>query len=327
MYNAELKERFVSEYSKSESNRRVLSNAFGAIGKWEEKFGKDLCHMNREELSQALPDVIGYRTGGQDTRKSGIFHYIQWCVDNRVEGATLEAMSVDFGDLILDKMRRQSVANPQQLQRYLDCIFEKESEETLDVTYRCYYWLAYMGIMKEEDALSLDASNVDFEDMVIRIGDREYPFYREAIPSIRKCATLQSFQDVHPLHERRRADRTRGTALLRGFGSKSPDLMSFRAALVRKSRERKYAPAGSENDPSLNLALSYPRIWIAGRFYDMLEKERAGMSVDFTYLAEESMRGKDYVWSSGQDAVKAARTQFAKRYRRDYELWKRAYSV
>ena len=39
MYNQELKEQFVSAYSKNESKRRSLYNIFEALGKYEERRG------------------------------------------------------------------------------------------------------------------------------------------------------------------------------------------------------------------------------------------------------------------------------------------------
>lgn len=326
MYNAELKERFVSAYSKDESKRKILYTMFGALEKCEEKLGKDFCQMNHEDLNQVLPEIVGYRFRSRYSRSALLRAYCQWCVDNHVEGASMEVANVDFGELGIEKMQRQSVANPQHLQRYLDCIFEKESEETVDVVFRCYYWLAYMGIMNEEDALALDVSNVDFEDMTVRIGEKEYPFYREAVPSLRKCATLQSFRYIHPFYDVVRKDRAPGTKLLRGL-SGDGSAKAIRVVVCRKAREKKYAPAGIENDKAMNLSLSYTRVWLSGRFYDMLEKERAGMSVDFTYLAEEFMAGKTYNLSSGRNSLDAKVRWYAKEYQRDYERWKQAHSV
>ena len=234
--------------------------------------------------------------------------------------------SVDFDRVGLDKMRRQSVASPQHLQRYLDSVFEKESEETVDVVYRCFFWLAYMGVMKEEDALSIDVSDVDFEDMAIHFNGKDYPFYREAVPSIKKCATLESFRYVHPNYDPVLKERAPGTKLLRGLKD-TRSLQVFRNTICRKERERKFLPAAIKDDKSLDLSLSFDRVWLSGRFFVMLENERSGMSVDFTYLAEEFMEGKEYNLSSGRNLIGAKKRQVAGDYLRDYEQWKLAYSV
>lgn len=326
MYNAELKERFVSAYSKDESKREPLYVMFEALGKCETKMGKDLCQMNEEELDQVLSEIVGYRYSSKRTRSSSLRAYVRWCVDNHIDGATLAIMNVDFGSVGLDKMRRQSVANPQHLQRYLDSIFEKESEETVDVVYRCYFWLAYMGVMREEDALSIDVSDVDFEDMAIHFNGRDYPFYREAIPSIKKCAALESFRYIHPKYSPVVKERAPGTKLLRGLkDTLSPQV--FRNTICKKEKERKFLTTAMGNDKSLELSLSFNRVWLSGRFFSMLESERSGMSVNFTYLAEEFMDGKEYDLSSGRNLIGAKKRQVARDYLRDYERWKLAYSV
>ena len=234
--------------------------------------------------------------------------------------------SIDFDRIGLDKMRRQSVASPQHLQRYLDSVFEKESEGTVDVVYRCFFWLAYMGIMKEENALSIDISDVDFEDMAIHFNGKDYPFYREAIMSIKKCATLESFRYLHPNYEPVIRERAPGTKLLRGFKD-VPSIHAFRNTICRKERERKFCTAAMKNDKSLDLSLSFDRVWLSGRFFVMLENERSGMSVDFTYLAEEFMEGREYDLSHSRNLIGAKKRQVARDYLRDYEQWKQAYSV
>ena len=326
MYNQELKEQFVSAYSKNESKRRSLYNIFEALGKYEEKLSKDFCQMNDEEINYVLQELMGYRARSKTTRGSSLRAYARWCFDNQIPGAMRSMESIDFDRIGLDKMRRQSVASPQHLQRYLDSVFEKESEGTVDVVYRCFFWLAYMGIMKEENALSIDISDVDFEDMAIHFNGKDYPFYREAIMSIKKCATLESFRYLHPNYEPVIRERAPGTKLLRGFKD-VPSIHAFRNTICRKERERKFCTDAMKNDKSLDLSLSFDRVWLSGRFFVMLENERSGMSVDFTYLAEEFMEGRKYDLSHSRNLIGAKKRQVARDYLRDYEQWKQAYSV
>ena len=324
-YNQELKEQFASAYSKSKSKRKSLYNIFESLGKYEEKLSKDFCQMSEEELGYVLQELMGYRSRSKSTRGSSLRAYARWCYENHILGATRAMESVDFNRVGLDKMRRQTVASPQHLQRYLDSIFEKESEETVDVLYRCFFWLAYMGIMKDEDALSIDISAVDFEEMAIHFNGKDYPFYREAIPSIKKCATLTSFRYLHPNYDPVVKKRAAGTKLLRG-SKENPSLQIFRNTVCRKERERRFR-SETNCDKSLDLSLSYDRIWLSGRFFNMLENERSGMSVDFTYLAEEFMDGKEYDLSHTRNRIDAKERQVASDYLRDYKQWKLAYSV
>lgn len=326
MYNQELKEQFVSEHSKDEGKREVLHTLFGALGKHEERLGKDFCQMNAEELRQVVPEIIGIRSSSRSTRKMTLHTYCQWCVDRGVPGSGMAIQEVDFNDLGTDKLRRQSVANPQHLQRYMDTIFEKETEETVDLVYRCFFWLAYIGIMRDEDALNVDVSDVDLDAMAIHFGGRDYPMCMESIYCIKKCATLQEFRFLHPNYEPRVKSRVPGTKLLRGLiGTIS--LPKFRCVINRKIRLAHTLQDGEKKDPSLDLSLSYNRVWLSGRFYTMLENERAGMSVDFTYLAEEFMEERKYDLSERKETFSTLRGRIARNYRRDYERWKSVYSV
>lgn len=326
MYNQELKEQFVSEHSKNEGKREVLHTLFGALGKHEERLGKDFCQMNAEELRQVVPEVIGSRSVSRSARKVTLHTYCQWCVDRGVPGAGMAIREIDFNDLSADKLRRQSVANPQHLQRYMDTIFEKETEDTVDLVYRCFFWLAYIGIMRDEDALNIDVSDVDLDAMAVHFGGKDYPMCRESIYCIKKCATLQEFRFLHPNYGLKIKSRTPGTKLLRGLMG-AVSLPKFRCVINRKIRLARTLQNDGQKDPSLDLSLSYNRVWLSGRFYTMLENERAGMSVDFTYLAEEFMEGKEYNLSSGRNLIGAKERQIAKSYMRDYERWKSVYSV
>lgn len=326
MYNQEQKERFASECSKSDSMRTSLHVLFEATGKYEEEYGKDICQMNEDELSRVLPEIFGYRASSKRARIAFLRSYIRWCVDNNVPGSCLAYMNIDLDSIGIDKLRRQTVASPQHLQRYLDSILAKESEDTVDVVYRCFFWLAYMGIMREEDALTVDESDVDFEDMAIHFNGKDYPFYREAIPAIKKCVNLKSFRYSHPYYGSVYKPRADGTALLRGINGVMT-IKVIRIRICNLVKARKYLPKGMENDKSLDLSLSYDRVWLSGRFFTMLENERSGMSVDFKYLAEESMAGKEYNLSSGRNLIGAKVRQKAMDYKIDYERWKQAYSV
>lgn len=327
MYNQELKEQFVSEYSKTEGSREMLHTLFGALGKHEERLGKDFCQMNAEEMRQVVPEIIGSRSASKSTRKTLLRTYSQWCVAHKVPDAGMAILEVDFNDLSTDKLRRQSVANPQHLQRYMDTIFEKETENTVDLVYRCFFWLAYIGIMRDEDALNIDVSDVDLDAMAIHFGGKDYPMCMESVYCIKKCATLQEFRYIHPNYEEPITKaRAPGTKLLRGMTAVL-DLLNFRCTINRKIRLSRALPDGKEKDPSLDLSLTYNRVWLSGRFYTMLENERAGMSVDFNYLAEEFMEGKEYTLSGVRLPAKRVRQRVARGYLADYERWKSVYSV
>ena len=219
-------------------------------------------------------------------------------------------------------MRRQTVANPQHLQRYLDSIFEPEEEETIGCTLRCYFWLAYMG-MDEEDAFNITTSEVDLANMVIKHNDREYIIYRESIPAFRNCVRLKRFRYKHPNHTSiSYKDRAPGDCLLRGISANKPNTQAFRVEISRRKKKASVIKTNS----SLDLDLSFSRAWMSGIFYRMLERERAGIPADFLEIAIQFTEGRTYTLSRRQ-TVQDKQRRLAKYYLNDYNRWKEAYSV
>lgn len=148
----------------------------------------------------------------------------------------------------LSKVKRQMISSPLHLQRVLDEVFDKESEETIDVIYRCYYWMAFGGI-KEDDTLLVKASDIDFANMEIAYKDTHIPLYREALPAFHKAAELNSFRYKNPNYSRTIIrDRVPGDTLMRGIRAVT------KTATLRSILSKKSAKAIEDGLPSNILA-------------------------------------------------------------------------
>ena len=327
MYNEKTKLKFISEFSTSVSRRCVAELLFEATEPYEKRWGADICTRDKEEVQQVVDDVVGARAMSQKTRLSILRSYARWCIENNVDGAQDGILQINT--VGVEKLKRQTVANPQHLQRYLDRICDDETAKTVSCTYRCFYWLAYSGVLNEKDALDIITSDVDFEDMMIRHGGQEYPIYREAITSFKMCVNLTTFVYKHPNYTgckevlRIRGD---GNLLLRGF-NETVSLYSMRVQMSRRASEHKTKNTTCVDNGILGLKLSYYRVWLSGLFYRMYEAERAGMPVDFTAVAEQFMESKTYKLDSGRNTLAAKRKALARSYLIDYNNWKEAYSI
>lgn len=325
MYNKELKERFITEFSTNIGRRHTATVMFDALEQQETQWGADICTRSKEELKPVVGDLIGFRESSQKTRLTILRAYVKWCIKNHVEGACDELLKIeDFG---LDKLKRQMVANPQHLQRYLNCILEKESEQTVDNVFRCYYWLAYGGV-SEEDAFELKTSDVDLTEMVVRYNGVEYPIYREAIPAFKNCIELQSFKFIHPniVNKDVYKSRATGDKLLRGISEKK-SIKAMRVEMSKRQKTQKYRLESTKDDTSLDLQLSFYRVGLSGLFYRTYEAERAGMPADFMAAAEQFMEGKTYKLDSGRNLIGAKQRRVAVEYLEDYKRWKEAYAI
>ena len=326
MYNTEIKTRFITEFSTSTARRHAATVMFNTLEPYEKKWGADFCTRSKEELQPVVSELVGFRTSSKKLRLTILKEYVRWCIKNQIDGAWDELFSIE--ELGLEKLKRQMVANPQHLQRYLNCICDAESEETVGCIYRCFYWLAYGG-MKEEDVLDVVESEVDLTDMVVRHNGNEYPIYREAIPAFKNCVNLREFRYKHANYAADKVvfkERASGDMLLRGI-SESKSIKAVRVEMSRRAKNPKFKSLEDESDKSLDLKLSFYRVWLSGLFYRTYEAERAGMPADFLAAAEEFMEGKTYKLDSGRNLIGAKQRQLANDYLEDYNRWKEAYSI
>lgn len=327
MYNAELKEKFISEYTDKESVRRVCVTTFNAIEEHESDWGADLCTRSSEELEPVVGAMLGLRSKSMELRMTIFREYVKWCIKNHVPNVCDGMLHVEIDGV--EKMRHQTVKNPRHLQAYLDSICDKENCETTDNTLRCYFWLAYAG-MKEEDIIKVTADDVDLSYMVIRFGGYEYPIYREALPCIKNCMVLTRFVFEHPNYDANKTvyrDRAKGRTLMRGIRA-VPSVVSIRAMISRRSRE--CTTPDDNGNVKTDMHLSYYRAWISGLFYRVYEGELAGVTDTkeaFLTVVKDMKKDKVYKLESSRNTQASKHRKLAAEYQRDYERWKMTFTV
>lgn len=319
MYNEELKKRFLDWHTNSETGKKQYELSFNAFEKYEEEWGADLCTRSTEELQPVLNNLLGMRTRGRVSRLALYRAYVKWCLENNVEGACDGLLHVKVDDARILKCKM--VNSPLHLQSYLDIICAKESQHTIDDTFRCYLWLAYAGC-PEEEIFDIKTSDVDFENFVIKSPysekQREYPIYLESLQAFKNCVELDQFVYFHPNYSREiLRQRVPGKQLLKGIKTEAR-LRQMRVELSRKSKK-------AVEEGKTNMRISYYRAWLSGVFYRMYRLELVGIEPDFTEIADEFMSGKTYNLSSGRNLIGAKQRRVAKEYMEDYERWKSAF--
>lgn len=319
MYNTELKEKFIKEYTDSVHIRRSLLSLFNATEKYEEEWGADICTKTASELKDVAEDIIGFRASST-TRISLLRNYVEWCINNNVPGACDGALNLTTNGL--GKLKREMVRNPRHLQKYLDDICSPESYCTADNAIRCYYWLAYAG-MKEEDIFKVTGADVNFNDMVVEYNNEAYPLYRESLPAFKNCVYLKEFVYIHPNYPPVKRERVEGDILIRGFRS-TPTVGTMRVELSRRSR--KYFERCRKNGNEDALKLSHYRVWLSGVFYRFYEDELAGIKPNFKALVDMVSADKVYKLDSGRNTQSAKRRKLACEYSTDYKRWKMTFT-
>ena len=314
MYNEGLKINFIRNYTQSINTANVATTVFTAFEPHEEAWGADLCTKSTEELQPVIDEIVGLRSKSQWMSLTILKEYVKWCITMNVPGACDGMLRITA--VGLDKVRKQMVTSPLHLQRYLNEVFDPEGDETIDNLYRCYYWMAFSGI-REEDTLSITASDVDFMDMSIRYGENCVPLYRESLPAFHNAVELSGFLYKHPNYAKEiRRDRVPGDTIMRGVRA-TTKTMSIRSMLSHRS-------AAALQDGKTKQQLSFYRVWMSGLFYRMYERERAGIPVDFSDAAVDFMSGRTYV-VKGRGKLEHKQNKIEKDYMEDYQRWKLAF--
>lgn len=316
MYNADMKTRFIREYTGSLNTAAVAKTVFNAMEKYELDWNADLCTKRCEELQPVVDEIVGLRARSKWMILIILKEYVKWCIAMKAPGACdgmLQIQSVG-----LEKVRRQMVSGPLHLQKFLDDVFDPESEETIDNIYRCYFWMAYGGI-DEDDTILIRNDQVDFDQMLIKYTPANAPIYREAIPAFKNAVHLNSFLYKHPNYGKPiRRDRVAGDTLMRGVraATKTFTMRTTLSKRVAKSVE------GGVTD----LQLSFYRVRMSGLFYRTYEMERAGFPISFSDAVQRRMDGKTYALN-GREKPEHRLNRIARDYMEDYQRWKLAFSI
>lgn len=319
MYNEEIKIRFVKDYTQSLHTAQVAYTIFNVFTPYEEEWGADLCTRSTEELQPAIDEILGLRLKSQWPALTILKEYVRWCITMKMPGACDGMLHIKVAGL--DKVRKQMVSSPFHLQQYLDCVFEQESEETIDNLHRCCLWMAFAGF-RIDDVVQVKSADVDFANMVIHYKETDYPLYRESLPAFHNAAELESFLYYHPNYTKPiRRDRVESDMLMRGIKADTK-IMTARATLSRRA-------GAAVKEGKTEQQLSFYRVWMSGLFFRMYERERAGVPVDFSEAAVEYLSSKG-VYAAAPNSVdekRLARKQYlvAREYMDDYQRWKLAF--
>ena len=321
MYNESQKIRFVEDTSYNPDVRVGCVNVFNSIEKYEAQAGKDIAVMTVDELIDLL-NKSGYMRRRSEERVLGILReYCRWCAEKKIEGAE-NAMEnipdVSLETIRVDRVASRTVSSPLQLQVFLDAVFDKESEETMDNVYRALFWLVFGGFTAE-DAIEVRTGEVRLGDLAILHGSEPGILYRESLQCIKNCAELTQFKAVRFGYQTR-VDRIPGDYLLRGLRT-NPDIAVMRNA-VSKATQTAF------REGRVKKRLRFETVRLSGIFYRMYELERAGIEPDYIDIARRFLPPQSSVTIEDPRKARERERHDLLRAKRDmvndYETWKKA---
>lgn len=301
MYNSDQKLRFIHDITTSATVALSYERVFNRSEKIESLHSKDICLMTREQIDDVINEFTVSKSSTTKHYIRQIRTYIKWCYDNGLSESYVEITEskVDRYSPILNAM----VKDPDDLQDRMNILFDKESELTKDLIYRCYFWLAFMGITKE-DMPKITTEDVDTALRIVELNDTVYQIPECAVDAFKACVS-QTFFYVNAFNTQYKSERSDGNVLLRTSKdvilSKSLSL----SATIDRRRKEKHAV----------FTLRYSDTLLSGMFYRMYLSEQDGILVDFKGVIAESTHKQSTLFRKN------------KRYKEEYYAWKRAFNL
>lgn len=300
MYNVSLKEAFLAQRGKKPTTEKTERTILESLSELEEKLDCDICTWDFDRAQDAVNQISRLRKGSLSRQLLVLQEYVQWCIDNDVPDACDGMLKVEGANF--DQMRKKMVSGPGDLQKCLNEVFSPESTEDITSVYRCYFWCGFAG-MDEKEVFELTARNLDFANHLIRVGDRTYLLYEEAVPAFRNAVLLTDFHTSDERVLSSRKPRSDGVCIMRGTTG-VPKITTFRAMMSRAFRKEDVRE------------LTYKRVKLSGLFYAARVAELQGVSPSFTTETTEK---------SGEVRRKAGVT--ARELLSDYHRWKSAFRL
>lgn len=183
MYNSEVKERFLSEYSSKGSNVKNIRGRFDQIGESEQLLSKDLAEMTASEAISALNKLEFLELGSAEGFLSVVKRYTRWCQ----EDAAFENIVGGFLELSINDIDPSVSMSKMFFRDEQDFLYSMRKvrgfdELQNDVIALIFGWLG----LSIDEALEIRDDGIDFESRKIydRNGTVLIPWISDAFAEV-----------------------------------------------------------------------------------------------------------------------------------------------
>ncbi len=189
MYNKPWKKEYISQ---EKTNEIALSALFKRIGVYEERYGKDLCEMNLEELKSVFIalNIISNQT--KLSFKSMMIGYIDWCISTNKTSRENALRLLNVNEIVSpNAIETGMIKSPEEVSEILEKAYPQDYRTLFPnkaVLSQLIFWLLYSGLKDDEISL-LKKDDLDIENKTIKSPSREN-------------ITHRAFNEVVPLWER-----------------------------------------------------------------------------------------------------------------------------
>lgn len=317
MYNAELKTRFIRDYTENIFTANAVQDMFNLIEPFEHKYGVDFSCMTVDQATEAVSSIQSLRASSMEYRIAAIKSYIKWCRNSGIEGVNSDIEFIKPKGL--EHIKHVMIKDPNHLASVLNKIFVPIKENSIENIYRFYLWMYYSG-MNEDQIFACTRDDIDYKRMEIVVGGERFPIYRESLNVVVFCADAKELAERHALmiDSRDTVDRYPGKELfrtIRPLKNKDSARTVISSYLLR-----------AYNDGRTDVKVTRRMLHLSGMFYRMYCREADGFPVDFTEDAANEMAGKTYKVNH-RFTIGVKQKRIMRDLEEDYVNWKTAFNL
>lgn len=308
MFNEQRKECYISTL-KSVSSCIKFQSLFSMSEEIESECDRDVCEWTSEEIERYFAQHRIDRMSTKQTVVGCIRSYMAWCNQHGLKTTLSEIRKYKFQASDISSV---TLANPDELQRYLDCLFRPVEMQSADNIYRGALWLLYIGIPLE-DAIRVTRDDYREDINCVVFEGYEYPVFEQAREVLLACkydTVLMTYRDSGAGNTQNpRADTPfllRGQQRNNGLSTISHQVFKNKFSQIENA-----AVAAGVTDRTIG----FSNVYMSGLFYRVYVQEQQGVPVTF---AEEIAKS-----CNTETAVARKRMRLTE----DYAAWKLAHGL
>lgn len=321
MYNLRLKSEYRFAYDRTYVSYfdNFIVEFFNKTEALERIAHCDLYAMDYDAISEVVKKSC-MRSSYPWTRVYLLRSYIAWCRSRKLSDYSNAIFKIGFPDV--EDTRRKKLANPIHLHTYLNQLFRNESSHSVSNIYRCFAWLLYLGVHKE-DTVQLKKTDIDLDKRLIHYQGGKIPIpdiaYKSFVNSVKADSIITYDNSKMGVVIERQWDRGSSDLLLSGTKG-TATAHNMRSGFAKKIKDR--------SQFVFNVTPSFSDIYWSGLYYRAYQIESAGG--DFRGFLNSSVvcESNMYIKRRTKDEITPDDKEMSLRnFLEDYAKWKLAFGI
>lgn len=322
--------------------QKVITGILEDAQRFEKEWGIDCSVADTEQLQILVNHILRHRRFDPGVVPDTLSKYAAWRKKKKLpSGNAIRHVVIDPAI----KVRRGMVYSPTHLSDTLNTVFPPTQEDTTDILYCAYLWLAFSGL-EEEQAMRVKSQDLNFDISAICIDGEKFPIYPDSLDAFYDSVRVEQFTVFRTKDGKRKPVdylREPGDELLRGKQNNRGKITagkivtSFRPTISRRFAEIEAFDQSMGIVRDIPYEISYDRVYLSGIYYRALKWEQAHHEpYSFTREAEKRLAAKYALnpeqfdsWSEERRAANNSRyiNRVKQKMREEFLIWKQAFTM